>query len=176
MRIECIYCKTKLNNAINDRLIGYNIGCVKCSNCLKSNKRYLSEFDNVLYFALTCLNYSISIFMIIFFFNYITGNLKYFLIGLVLIITLFLMKNIGLLIYKYAFFKKDFKDINLKQDLNSTKNLRFQSLLFIAVSFFYGFEKEYFLIYIILLLGFVAIVIVKAIFCLRYERRILNGQ
>lgn len=176
MKINCVYCKAKLNDTINDRLSGYNIGCVKCPKCYKTNPRYLSEFDNVLYFALICLNYSLSIFFIILSFNYFNNNFKYFIIGVILIITLLMMRNIGPAIYHYAFFKKDLKNINLKQDLNATKNLRLQSLLFIALSFFYGFDPKNFMIYIILLLGFVLIVVVKAYFCLKYERRILDEK
>lgn len=176
MKVSCIYCKNKLNNAIADRMVGYNIGCIKCPSCNKQNKRYLSEFDMILYFAISCVIYSLAILAIILSYKFLTSFGLYLAIATSLAVSFVIMKNLAPMIYTYAYFKIDYKDIHLKQDLNATKSLRLQSLLFIAISFYYGFDEHLFYVYFIILFGFIAIVFVKAYFCLKQERSMLSEK
>ncbi|MDY6062910.1 MAG: hypothetical protein SPI53_03890 [Erysipelotrichaceae bacterium] len=171
MKIMCGRCHKDISNKVNDRLNGYNIGKVVCPYCNHHNKRYLSEFDNILYFIVTSIIYSLAIFTIFLCFRIFKDYMLYLVIALIFIGVYFLLKNIGLYIYHYAFFKNGYKDIDLKQDASRIKSLRIQSIAFVAISFMYGIYPNMLIYYFILLLGFIGISIVKAYFALKSEYR-----
>ena len=146
MQVNCEFCDQSLKSKVREPFDKFHVGRVICPSCAKENKRYLSEYDLLLYFVGSTLIYSIAVVVI----NYV---LTYYLIThlyisllvffLILCAGYFLSDFFAKYIYLQAPKKKIWKNHDFKEDrVPITRRLNIQFMLFIFVSFLHVSQPE----------------------------------
>ena len=172
MKIKCTHCGQDLSKDIRENFEQYEVGRVICPKCRTKQKRYISESELLMYFGISALSY-------ILLFSVIMGVFRYFgtipfsfiiIVGL-FIIGYFFLRNVSLLIYRNAYFKKDLSEVVFKEDkVSIQKHLRWQFIMFMLVALMFGAIPEYSIYFLIAIGAFIIIVLIKIYLSIKNEK------
>ena len=178
MKIYCEKCKEDITLKVDSLFENYNVGRVQCEKCQKFSSRYISEADILLYYGISEVIYVI-ISVVTNFLLTLTGFPLYMIAVLILIVCIYfyIQKQLSRLIYVKAYFKKDFKDFDFKEDSNSiNKNMKWQFMLFFAIAITYMIENTAKLFFGVMLILSVVFTFIKFYLALRNEKTIVNSK
>lgn len=172
MKIKCEKCNQDLSKEIRENFEQYEVGRIVCPKCHCKQKRYISEAELLMYFGISALSYVVlfAIIMAIFKSMDITP------VSILMVVALFaigyiVLKNVSLLIYQNAYFKKELKNIAFVEDKTSIqKHLRWQFIMFMLVALMFGTNDEFSVYFIIAIVAFVIIVGIKIYLSIKNEK------
>ena len=178
MKIKCTHCGEDLSKVIRENFEQYEVGRVICPKCRCKQKRYISESELLMYFGVSALSYVVLFALVMAIFKVVgTTPFGFLLVALLFVIGYFLMKNVSLAIYKYAFFKKDLQNTIFKEDkVSIQKHLRWQFIMFMLVALMFGTNAEFSLYFLIAIGLFVVIVGIKIYLSIKNERKGLKER
>lgn len=139
MKIPCEKCHEDISYEVNKNIENYNVGHTICPKCHYEQKRYISESDLLLYFAVNECIYMILSYLAIFLYDHLGISWPTILILLAVIIFFyFLAKQISSSIYVKAYGKQEIKNKEFAEDQKAiSRNLSWQFLLFFAITISY---------------------------------------
>lgn len=140
MKIYCEKCNKDISKVVDSNIEHYVPGKVKCPYCSKVQKRYLSEADLLMYFAISCVLYIFVALIFISLFDIVGAKWYLLLIIMFIIVCLyFVQKYISRAVYKYAFGKAEIKDKEMVEDYDAvTKRMKSQYSLFMFMILMLG--------------------------------------
>ena len=175
MKILCEKCNQNISVKVDSLFESYSVGKIQCDKCKKLSNRYISEADILLYYGLSEVIYVVISLVTKAFMN--STGFTWWMMGvivLVLIAYFFLQKQLSRLIYVNAYFKKDFKDYDFKQDPESiSKNMKWQFMLFFAIAITYMLEDTAKLFFGVMLILSVLLTFIKFYLALKNEKNIV---
>jgi len=136
MKIYCEKCKKEISKLTDSSFEQYAVGRVKCPHCNTVQKRYISEADILLFFAVNETIYAVISIITMIIFQLIGVNLWIIIpIILLLVIYYFISKELSRRIYTYAYKKEAVKDKVFDEDVKQIKkNFTWQFMLFFALA------------------------------------------
>lgn len=180
MKVKCEYCQNDFKGKIREPFDKFSVGRVICPACSKENKRYISEFDLLLYFFSSCVLYTIGVFGINLIFNYYFTKdwiLSLAIMFVLLTIGYFLSDLAAKYIYFKAPYKETWKNRDLRQDHDIVaRRLNQQFILFIAISFLIGTQPEMLYIYLVIALALIAFILIKANLAYKNEKTLIETK
>ena len=178
MKIYCDHCRQDLKSKVREPFDKYQTGRLICPYCHKENKRYLSEFDLLLYFLLSAAAYSGGVTAVMYILDFL--NTKYLWPAVAALILLLIscylfIDNLAKYIYLHAPAKQSWKDQTFKEDSALiTKLLNQQFLVYIIVSIFIGLQRDMYLYYLVFVSILLIYNLLKTIYVYRREKRLEN--
>lgn len=136
MKIVCDKCGKDISITTNSMFEQYSVGKAKCPHCNAVQKRYISEADILLYFAVNETFYAIASIVTMFVFHFVGLSFWVILpIALILSIYFFFAKWLSKKIYINAPKKSKVKYNVFDEDaVQIKKNFRWQFMLFFALA------------------------------------------
>lgn len=180
LKVLCEKCNKDMNKAVAEAFETYQVGKVKCKTCSKRNTRYISESDLLIYFACSCILYTLAVIAIYFLFNLMTTISPFIIYGIIILLFIgmyFLTKTICYYIYEKAPFKSQWKTFEFKEDVEGIKKrLKWQFILFLLVALMFGSQPDLINYAFLLLITFTILIIIKVYLSLRNERNTVESK
>ena len=136
MKIYCEKCHEDISSECNRNIENYTVGRVVCPKCHYEQKRYISEADILLFFAVSETIYIIMSLIMMFLFDKL--GISFVSIGIILVMVVasyFASKTLSSAIYEKAYFKEKVKYKEFEEDRKAIqRNISWQFLLFFAVT------------------------------------------
>ncbi|MBQ6493990.1 MAG: hypothetical protein IJI92_09035 [Erysipelotrichaceae bacterium] len=136
MKIYCEKCHEDISSECNRNIENYTVGRVVCPKCHYEQKRYISEADILLFFAVSETIYIIMSLITMFLFDKL--GISVASIGIILamvVASYFASKALSSAIYEKAYFKERVKYKEFEEDKKAIqRNISWQFLLFFAVT------------------------------------------
>ncbi|MEG0076885.1 hypothetical protein [Anaerorhabdus sp.] len=180
MKILCEKCSKDLSKSIAETFETYQVGKVKCKTCSKRNTRYISESDLLIYFASSCILYTLAVIAIYFLFNMMSTVSPFVIYGVIFVLFIgmyFLTKNICYYIYEKAPFKSAWKDFEFKEDVEGIKKrLKWQFIMFLLVALMFGSQPNLINYAFLLLITFTILIVIKVYLSIRNERNTFESR
>lgn len=176
MKIYCEKCQKDISDAVDENIEKFKCGRISCPHCKKLQQRFISELDLMLYFTINCLIYILAVFLIVKIFNKVL-SIYYLLIWIIILYVLiyFLQKYLARSIYQEAYFKKDYKNLEIMQDKNIIqKRMRVQYALFICLVILFGSGNYGYWIFAIAIGSFTIVTGIKLYLLIKQERKQLK--
>ena len=175
MKVNCEYCQQNMKTKVREPMDKFHIGRVICPNCNKENKRYISEFDLLLYFVVSSIFYFVAVYLAfyildnIFFDNVLLGMV---LFTLLLVVGYFYTDNVAKFIYFRAPYKSEWRNHVFKKEeqLPIARRLNFQFIILIVVSFAIGTQDDKVYLYSLAMVALIVFNAIKAYLQLKNER------
>ena len=135
MKIYCEKCKKDITVQCNKAIEEYSVGNVECPYCHAKQKRYISEADVLLFFAINEVAYIILCFIAYGVISMIGFNLiTIAVIILTMVLAYYASKALSSNIYDKAYLKKEWKNMVFDEDVEAIKkNCQWQFILFFAI-------------------------------------------
>lgn len=172
MKIYCEKCKQEITKETSKQFENFEVGQVVCHNCKTKQKRYLSEADILLYFGMSTIIYVLTFVFIIMLYGFYSINISVVIgICLLFVIAYIALKYTTSMIYTKAYFKQDlkYKVMTENKDLIA-KRMKWQLIMFMLIAFMFGSNPEYFPVFIVLIVAFLIIILIKFRLQVRNER------
>ena len=139
MKIFCEKCHEDITIDCNRDIENYKVGKTVCPHCHYEQKRYISESDLLLYFAINEVLYTIMTYLSVLIFDrFGVGYISIILLIIMLAGFYFISKYISTSIYLKAFNKEDIKNKVFDEDQKAIqRNMSWQFMMFFAIAITY---------------------------------------
>ena len=178
MKINCEYCQEDLKSKTREPFDKLTVGRVICPHCNKENKRYISEFDLLLFMPFASLLYAIGVVTIMYILEFLFSKntvLSVVLLVLILAIGYIVIDQLAKYIYLKAPYKSAWKNQQLAEDNKVvSRRLNYQLTLFFIISALIGIHREMLGIYIMLASAIIIFSIIKAYLAYKIEVKQIN--
>lgn len=172
MKIYCENCKKNISGYVERNIDEYRVGYVICPYCKQKQKRYISESDLLLYFAISELFYLVLSIITIILLNLANGIWMMLAICIpLLIIGFIIQRQIIHKIYLNAYGKKEYANIDLKEDGPAIiKSISWQYMLFFALAITFITVSEAKIFFGIMCVISVCLSFLKYYLCIKKEK------
>ena len=181
-KVVCEHCGNNLKSKVREPFDKFQVGRVVCPVCKKENKRYISEYDLLFSFNISCFIYMIAVISIAFIFKNteLSAPITSLLISFSGIILVLIAGFLGIdatakNIYLRAPFKTAWKSHVFDEDSKAVgRRINMQFIIFICVSLFVGADYNFLGLYLFFALSMIAINSFKTFLAHKNEARMIN--
>ncbi len=175
MKTNCIHCKKDISKEIRSDIEKFKIGNYTCSHCNKPQKRYMSEFDLMLYFLSSSAIYVFCLFIILMIFEFILYTTPFYVWSIAILLTLtvgYILTNLlAAIIYDKAPYKAQWKNFTIKENAEEVvQRMKKQFIILMLIIIILGTQTEMFGLFVFMFAAIIIITAIKTYLCFKYER------
>ena len=166
MKIPCDHCGKDIKKQVRAPFDNFRVGRIKCEHCKNKNKRYISELDLMIGFLFNSFIYAfgvISTLLAYLFLPDVVGIwVTIIVVILILVFAYFSTTYATYAIYRYGYFKEAWKNEIIQEDAEEVaKRMRWQFIIFIAVTLVVGTQFELFYLFLAMYVAIFGVTVVK---------------
>jgi len=173
MKTQCEHCHKNLKSKTREPFDKLVVGRIICPHCNKENKRYISEFDLLLYLPFTNFLCAVGVISIMYVLDFVLFDnvvLGAILLISILVVGFFIVDQLAKYIYNKAPFKKEWKNKQIDEDSKAvSRRLNYQLTLFLLISALMGINREMLDIYVVLSVAIIIFTVIKAYLAYKIE-------
>ncbi len=170
MKVNCIHCEKEITKQVDNQIEQFQCGQIECEHCKKKQKRYISESDLLIYFAISSIFYAVACVIAFVLFELIL-SMAFVFIAVIVMAMYSVLKYANRAIYKNAYFKKDIQDKVIEEDAKTVQGqMKTQLIIFLIIAIWFGTQIEYTALFFILVILFLVFIAFKINSTIKKER------